>query len=292
MSAYKKLNRQDVYVTSYTAKKDQEVTAGTTPGAFSAGFSSGFDIYILEGISSVTLNLFGLTERGNTSTELITYGTTDYYHKSVQQLYYSNFTQSVVTGSFENFLQSSFETGSRELGTSGSLMSIGRGYTGNYIVPSTVNFSISSGSISGSITDDGEGKLYITGSNSGIDGQVVGDVIYPHGNLILTNNTAGSLLLNYTGLSGVWQSSQTIFEANYHCKVRDYEFNYTYNPSAQISGSNGKLANNVTGSYFTPYITAIGLYNDADELIAVAKLGQPVPKSPDTEMTFQIKLDF
>lgn len=291
MSAYKKLNRQDVYVTSYTAKKDQEVSAGTTPGAFSAGFSSGFDIYILDGISSVTLNLFGLTEKGNTSTELVNYGTTDYYHKSVQQLYYSNFTQSVVTGSFENFLQSSFETGSRELGTSGSLMSIGRGFTGNYIVPTTVNFSITSGATSGSITDDGEGKLYITGSNSGVDGQIVGDIIYPHGNLILTDSIASSMLLNYTGLAGSWQSSRTIFEANYYCKVSDYEFNYTHNPSAKVSGSNGKLADNVTGSAFTPYITAIGLYNDANELIAVAKLGQPVPKSPDTEMTFAIRLD-
>jgi len=291
MSAYKKLNRQDVYVTSYTAKKDQEVSAGTTPGAFSAGFSSGFDIYIFEGISSVTLDLFGLTRKDTTSTDLITYGQTDHYYKSVQQLYYSNFTSSIITGSYENFIQSSFETGSRQLGTSGSLMTIGRGYVGNYIVPSSVNFSITSGSTSGSILDDGEGKLYLSGSNSGADGTNVGDIIYPHGNFILTDTSAADLLLNYSGLTGTWQSAQTVLEANYYCKVSDYEFNYTHNPSAKVSGSNGRLADNVTGSYFTPYVTSIGLYNDANELIAVAKLGQPVPKSPDTEMTFAIRLD-
>ena len=291
MSAYKKLNRQDVYVTSYTAKKDQEVSAGTTPGAFSAGFSSGFDIYIFEGISSVTLDLFGLTRKDTTSTDLITYGQTDHYYKSVQQLYYSNFTSSIITGSYENFIQSSFETGSRQLGTSGSLMTIGRGYVGNYIVPSSVNFSITSGSTSGSILDDGEGKLYLSGSNSGADGTNVGDIIYPHGNFILTDTSAADLLLNYSGLTGTWQSAQTVLEANYYCKVSDYEFNYTHNPSAKVSGSNGRLADNVTGSYFTPYVTSIGLYNDTNELIAVAKLGQPVPKSPDTEMTFAIRLD-
>ena len=58
-----------------------------------------------------------------------------------------------------------------------------------------------------------------------------------------------------------------------------------------LSGSDGKVADNVSGSYFKPYVTSIGLYNDAQELIAVAKLGQPVPKSKDTDMTFVVTLD-
>jgi len=53
----------------------------------------------------------------------------------------------------------------------------------------------------------------------------------------------------------------------------------------------GILKNNVTGSAFQPYITTVGLYNDANELIAVGKMGQPVPKSANTEMTIVVKID-
>lgn len=62
------------------------------------------------------------------------------------------------------------------------------------------------------------------------------------------------------------------------------------NPSA-ISGSNGLKAPNITGSAFEPYITTVGLYNDANELLAVAKLGQPIPKSNKTDMTVVVKID-
>jgi hypothetical protein len=106
-----------------------------------------------------------------------------------------------------------------------------------------------------------------------------------------------------------WESSQPIFTHNYHCKVRDFEYNYTYNPSALSSSLGttydndanlystsskvvkGELNNNITGSEFTPYITTVGLYNDANELIAVGKLNRPVPKTQDTEMTIIVKID-
>jgi hypothetical protein len=66
--------------------------------------------------------------------------------------------------------------------------------------------------------------------------------------------------------------------------------NFTYNKTA-LTGSNGELASNVVGSDFTPYITTVGLYNDANELIAVAKTGRPIPKSQHSDMTFEIKID-
>jgi len=66
--------------------------------------------------------------------------------------------------------------------------------------------------------------------------------------------------------------------------------NFTYNRTA-VSGSNGTVASNITGSGFTPYVTTVGLYNDANELIALAKLGKPIPKSQHSDMTFEIKLD-
>ena len=66
--------------------------------------------------------------------------------------------------------------------------------------------------------------------------------------------------------------------------------NFTQNPTA-LTGSDNKLKDIVTGSEFTPYITTVGLYNDAQELIAVGKLGQPIPKPANTELTIKVKLD-
>ena len=47
----------------------------------------------------------------------------------------------------------------------------------------------------------------------------------------------------------------------------------------------------VSGSDFSPYITTIGLYNDAGELLAIGKLAQPIKKRNDVDMNFLIRLD-
>ena len=130
----------------------------------------------------------------------------------------------------------------------------------------------------------------------------------------LLNNAWNSYLVggqdaNAGNIVVSWQSSQPIFTHNYHCKLRESEYNFTYNPSALSSSlktvydsnqdiysisasvSNGYLNNNVTGSAFQPYITTVGLYNDANELIAVGKMSRPVPKSANTDMTLIVKID-
>ena len=52
-----------------------------------------------------------------------------------------------------------------------------------------------------------------------------------------------------------------------------------------------KLSNNVTGSYFSPYVTTVGLYDEAQNLLAVGKLAQPLPTSPTTDTTILINID-
>jgi hypothetical protein len=47
----------------------------------------------------------------------------------------------------------------------------------------------------------------------------------------------------------------------------------------------------VTGSSFTPYVTTVGLYNENQELLAVAKLSQPLPTSRTTDTSILINLD-
>ena len=52
-----------------------------------------------------------------------------------------------------------------------------------------------------------------------------------------------------------------------------------------------KLKGITSQSFFSPYVTTIGLYNEAYELLAVAKLGQPIRMSDQTDTTFVVRWD-
>jgi len=70
------------------------------------------------------------------------------------------------------------------------------------------------------------------------------------------------------------------------------EFNFSQNPTI-ISGSSldSTLYDFATGSYFTPYVTTVGMYNNAKQLIAVGKLAQPLPISQVTDTSILVNLD-
>jgi hypothetical protein len=88
-------------------------------------------------------------------------------------------------------------------------------------------------------------------------------------------------------------SSYRIYENQYKCTVRENEFNFSQNPTL-ISGSsnNGTIYDFATGSYFDPFVTTVGLYNNNYDLLAVAKLAQPLPLSAITDMNILVNLDF
>ena len=77
----------------------------------------------------------------------------------------------------------------------------------------------------------------------------------------------------------------------YFCDVRSGEFNHSQNPSF-FTGSNAELVNNSFKTEPTTYITTVGLYNDNNELLAVAKMSQPFKKDPNTEALIKVRLDY
>jgi hypothetical protein len=89
-----------------------------------------------------------------------------------------------------------------------------------------------------------------------------------------------------------FKNEHIIEENEVRCLVEESDFNLTYNPTI-VTGSyiGGVVRNFATGSDFTPYTTQIGLYNDNNELLAVAKFSKPILISPDTDMTFVVKYD-
>jgi hypothetical protein len=89
-----------------------------------------------------------------------------------------------------------------------------------------------------------------------------------------------------------FQNEHIIYENEVRCIVRESDYNLSYNPTL-VTGSyaSGSLRDFVTGSFFQPYVTTIGLYNDENELLMVAKLGKPIALSSDTDMTFIVRYD-
>lgn len=141
------------------------------------------------------------------------------------------------------------------------------------------------------MVDDGEGNLFLQAAvDPSILVKKVGNVIYPQGQIIITDDTIAQYYNNYIDAEIKWKSTQPIYTYNFHCKMKENEFTHTFNPSA-LTGSNGVVKENVAGEEFSPYFSTIGLYNDANELIAIAKPGQPIPISKDTDMTVVVKLD-
>lgn len=315
MSAYKKLNKQDAFITTYVAHKSWAITGSQ--------FSS-YNINYNKNVRGIDQN-------------------------SLQQLYYpTKISGSVPSSSFDYYPQTTLhQSQSRELTTGSFLLDIPRSLFGTAVKPGSFRFTLTQDSyvifqpvvdgyiadgylqkfdsserrppigwdpvpaVSNVILDDGEGQLYISGSSPR---NYVGDIIYPHGMAIVTDISIASFVANtirfFPNTSALsFKSSQPIFTHNYHCKIRESEYNYTYNPSALSSSlktvydntntvysnsypvSVGELNSNVTGSDFQPYITSVGLYNDANQLIAVGKVNRPVPKSANTEMTIIVKID-
>jgi hypothetical protein len=109
--------------------------------------------------------------------------------------------------------------------------------------------------------------------------------IFTNQNLPLNNITT---LANTTCS---FSSSLTIYETQYKCTIRENEFNFSLNPSLLSGSSDGTVYGYVTSSYFNPFVTTVGLYDEAQNLLAVGKLAQPLPTSPTTDTTILINLD-
>jgi len=319
MSVYKSLTTSDVIITPFKTNK----TFSFNGGDFTSS-NIGIDRFIGQNIPFIS----GSNTTGHISTQY-----KSLIYNSVKQLYYSNYlrgedgspailplfnTDGTITAEgsanqpmFDNYLSNTLEA-SRLFPTASNdeigVIAIPSNLFGEYIKPGTFRFEYS-GTLTGTITDDGNGGLFQ-------DGAKIGDIIYQHGMAIITSagssitgsvygtalygtgvySNANSSELNYLLTTGnvtcSFQSTMTIHESQYKCTFSPNEYTYTQNPSA-ISGSlnSGIVYDFLTGSYFEPYITTVGLYNNANQLVAVGKLSQPLQSSNVTDTTILVNLD-
>ena len=298
MAAYKQFLSSDVIVTPFEVNKGFSFPA-------SEFTDSDVDIDRFEGVNNTLINNVAPTGNNNDQYKVLIYS-------SIKGLYYSNFTTSSFgsepvsasilpgetpegnvlrgpsnpVGRYENYLQSSL-TQSRFIPTGSgdriAVFSIPSRLFGDYIQPDSFIWEDNTNNVT--FTDDGEGNL-ISGST------IVGNIIYPHGMAVITNKdfTMASLV-SATNVTCSFSSSLKIFETQYKATINEFEYNFSQNPSIISGSTDGSVYDFTTGSFFQPYVTTVGLYNGAQELLAVGKLAQPYPLSRTTDTTFYINID-
>jgi len=316
MSVFKPFITSDVIVSPFEVNK-----SFTFQGNELTGSNVEIDRYIGRNVTS-SLWLSGSYPTGqiNIQDQILIY-------RSIKELYYSNYisgsngspvgtasfnndgtiTGPVYTPNYYNYLSTTLlvnryiPTGSNE--TIG-VISIPSNLWGEYLKPGSV--IISNGIIT--LQDDGNGNMLY-------NSQKYGDVIYEHGVIIITSDGitgqggyggvvygsgvyglgVANLINSFATGSNItcsFSSSFNIYETQYKCTLRENEFNFTQNPTAVSSSLNsGVLYDFATGSFFTPYVTMVGLYDNSYNLLAVAKLAQPLPTSAVTDTSILVNLD-
>lgn len=93
------------------------------------------------------------------------------------------------------------------------------------------------------------------------------------------------------GASFALNSEETVTSDYVFVRARNSEFNYSENPSF-ISGSTGEVIYTNFINQPQVYVTTIGMYNDSNDLLAVAKMSRPLLKDFTKEALVRVKLDF
>ena len=245
------------------------------------------------------------------------------YASIKSQFYTNSATASIITEVGRR--KSYASTDERVLENEIAVFSIPQSYYGEGIKPGTVVFTNNSNITSTTFTDDSYSNLIDSGSN------VAGNIFYDRGLIVLTRDiTSGSGAGNLTNFTLNFRSTKTIFENEIFIPVLESEFNYSQNPSAvyedgarlythimQRPGSTkiGDLVTSSfydagikwirgafnqyeasssldqTGSFLAPMITTIALYDNELNMVAVAKLPQPIKSLPDYPVNFIIRFD-
>jgi len=147
------------------------------------------------------------------------------------------------------------------------------------------------------------GLLYT--SSAAPYGDSVGLVFYQAGVVALTSSFFSSsqdwpTALSITGAADevrrMWDDNdfQNTTELNstiYFCRAANNEYNYSSNQT-YLTQSQIIVKNNNVSQPPCSYITTVGLYSPDNELLAVAKLSEPLKKDPATELIFRVRLDY
>lgn len=151
-------------------------------------------------------------------------------------------------------------------------------------------------------------------TNSSGTGDSVGNIFYQAGVVVLTASVFGGSsemdssartiddLLTGSAISAscdairhrisnlTFNNTTEINSKIYFCRAPFNSFNYSSNPT-YTTGSQVRVKN-VASDTPVAYITTVGLYSSTGELLATAKLSEPLRKDPTNELTLRVRLDY
>ncbi len=122
-------------------------------------------------------------------------------------------------------------------------------------------------------------SAYVNSSNEAIEAVITG-----------SNIDAAANALRHRIYNLQFNNTVELNSSVYFCRVNHNEFNYSTNPT-YLNASKIRVKTQASDLPVS-YITTVGLYNDNNELLATAKLSEPLKKSSDTEFTIRVRLDY
>ena len=176
-----------------------------------------------------------------------------------------------------------------------------------------------SGDVNQNSSNDAESYNVVSGSldNGVFSATQIFGTVFPHRGVIILNPAAldasaslGTVRTNsdaqnhnklFLAISGAAVLSATDgFQARneeevkstfFFIRAKNAEYNFSNNPT-YVTGSDGDLGQSTFIGDSKTYITTVGLYNNDNELLAIAKLSKPILKSFSNEVLVKVKLDF
>ena len=121
-------------------------------------------------------------------------------------------------------------------------------------------------------------------------GTVTGSNINGDNAFKLHTSISGAAVIN-SDYGFAARNEERVQSTFYFVRAKNGEYNFSNNPS-YVTGSNGAFRQTTFANNPKSYITTVGLYNSSQELLAVAKLSQPILKSFSNEVLVKVKLDF
>jgi hypothetical protein len=313
MGSFKKLSKSDVTVVPYHANKHwgfSYLNYPTYSSIYQGTNVTGSFVSSSDPITSGQYERLVYTQINQLFYQ--TYSASLDTSSLANSIYYESASQQRPTSSYFIFndnarLVKDFPTASE---ATIQVLAINQDIFGNKILPYSFNISSSNYYI----FDDGYGNLigaktstigqyikdgyfnpsdyFLSSSNESTASHYVGNIFYPQGLCIITSQTASyQQIFSFEVWAVSFKNEHTIYEHEVRCVVKESDFNLSYNPTLVTNYASGSVRDFATGSNFYTYATALGLYNDNNELLAVAKFSKPMLISPDTDMTFVIKHD-
>jgi hypothetical protein len=142
------------------------------------------------------------------------------------------------------------------------------------------------GNTVGTVYDDNWNSVGSLAGNLGVSAEQ-----YNHSRLYHAIRAGGKVSLGFGGQYGFEaRRTENVSTQHFFVRATNREFNYSNNPT--YVNADGTFAETTFKTDPQTYITTVGLMNDSNELIAVAKTSQPIVKSFDKEVLIKVKLSF